>query len=405
MTPLITFISFGSLGRSGGNSSGGARRQSDHTVPPPISRAPVISSTYQHTGQEPVVPGVYNPIRSRALLPRERQLRRESNNNTTSQGGASLPAATAGRLLNDGTISVDDVDDSGYTEAIPAGYRQLIDRMLIGGTSGRRGAARRHTHSGTDDDDEEDDDDDYDYDYDDDEEMYDSTSGESSAATTNTMPRTWWQDAVAGGNPSPAALRERAEIERQRQRHHQQFNMFVAAGGHRARPMHFNAVPDRNFFLPFHTGILSNHHLRQRHRRGRQNRNGAGINHLDFFPGEDLSDLLNFLEANAPPPPPSRPMSPTRPIKLTKLQEELTANTDYSRRVPDANFRDSAETLTAKSLEIVCTQCTGSLFDKENIWATSCGHVICNACVDAFPGASKSCGACKKRVLKKSLVH
>ncbi|KAJ2485997.1 hypothetical protein IWW47_005522, partial [Coemansia sp. RSA 2052] len=154
--------------------------------------------------------------------------------------------------------------------------------------------------------------------------------------------------------------------------------------------MHFAAARDANFFLPFHTGILSHHHMQHRRRaQRRQDRNGS-INHLDFFPGEDLGDLLSFLEANAPPPPPSRPMSPARPVKLTKLQEELSANPDYSRRVPDVNYRDSAETPTGKSLEIVCTQCTGSLFDKEHIWATSCGHVICNACVEAFAGASKS---------------
>ncbi|KAJ1652924.1 hypothetical protein GGF38_005249, partial [Coemansia sp. RSA 25] len=346
----------------------------------------------------PVEPGVYNPIRSRALLPHERQRRREGNNAPTAaaaaQNGSPLPTATAGRLLNDGTISVDDVDDSAYTEAIPAGLHQIVGRWFAG-DNGRRGAGRGRARGDTDEDDEDDDEHE-----DDDEEMYYSTSEESSAATASaSVPRQWWRDSVPGS--SSAARRGRAELER----HAPGLALFGGGGGGGGRQMHFAAARDANFFLPFHTGILSHHHMQHRRRaQRRQDRNGS-INHLDFFPGEDLGDLLSFLEANAPPPPPSRPMSPARPVKLTKLQEELSANPDYSRRVPDVNYRDSAETPTGKSLEIVCTQCTGSLFDKEHIWATSCGHVICNACVEAFAGASKSCGACKKRVMKRSLVH
>ncbi|KAJ2244365.1 hypothetical protein GGI13_006250 [Coemansia sp. RSA 455] len=357
------------------------------SVPPPISRAPIISRTLAHTGEEPVEPGVYNPIRSRALLPHERQRLREGNNNNSNaspvQQSGSLPSTAAGRLLNDGTISVDDVDDSGYTEATTrTGMGSwAIRHGRRPGAGGSRG--RRETDDDDDDDDEE-------------EELYYTTSDEGSAAGTSTnAPRQWWRDPNSGG-PS-FARRGQAELDR----------LALFGGG---RPLRYTAAHEPTFFLPLHTGILSHHHHLRQQRRRAQRRHGrdggsGGINHLDFFPGEDLGDLLSFLEANAPPPPPSRPLSPARPIKLTKPQEGLVANPDYSRKVPEANFRDSTETLTSKSLEIVCTQCTSSLFDKEHIWATPCGHVICNACVETFASASKSCSACRKRVLKKSLVH
>ncbi|KAJ2746324.1 hypothetical protein GGI20_001446 [Coemansia sp. BCRC 34301] len=348
-----------------------------HPVPPPISRAPIISRTYQHTGDEPVEPGVYNPIRSRALLPHERQRRREGNNPPAAQGGTSLPTATAGRLLNDGTISVDDVDDSGYAEALSAASRQNVRRMYPGGA---------YYHGGSNDEQEDDDD--------------DEEGEETGYSTTEEGPsvsRQWRRD--MGSSGPLGARRGRSQLEFA----NPALALFGGGGG--GRHLRYVAAQEANLLLPLHAGILSHHmqHIRRTQRRQDQNGN---INHLDFFPGEDLGDLLSFLEANAPPPPPSRPMSPTRPIKLTKLQEELAANPDYSRRVPDANYRDSAEAPTGKSLEIVCTQCTGSLYDKEHIWATPCGHVICNDCVvEAFAGASKLCGACKKRVMKKSLVH
>ncbi|KAJ2877525.1 hypothetical protein H4R27_006177 [Coemansia aciculifera] len=364
------------------------RHQSGHSVPPPISRAPIISRTSVHTGVEPVEPGVYNPIRSRALLPHERQRRREGSNNASpAQQSGSLPSTAAGRLLNDGTISVDDVDDSGYTEATTrTGLHQGMGSWAIG--HGRRAGAGRSRGRGETDDDDDDDDE---------EELYYSTSdeGATTAGASTSAQRQWWRDPSSGG-PS-FARRGQAELDR----------LALFGSG---RPLRYTAAHEPTFFLPLHTGILSHHHHMQQQRRRAQRRHGrdggsGGINHLDFFPGEDLGDLLSFLEANAPPPPPSRPLSPARPIKLTKLQEGLVANPDYSRKVPEANFRDSTETLTSKSLEIVCTQCTSSLFDKEHIWATPCGHVICNACVETFASASKSCSACKKRVLKKSLVH
>ncbi|KAJ2349311.1 hypothetical protein GGH91_000886 [Coemansia sp. RSA 2671] len=345
----------------------------------------LISRSHVHTGNEPVVPGVYNPIRSRALLPHERLRRREDNNRAASgQQSAPLPSTTAGRLLSDGTISVDDVDDSGYAEATRAGHHHQ-------GAGNGTGAGRRRGRDETDNDDSEDDD----GDEDDDEEgeMYSTTSDEGSAASGSIGARGQrWRHPFPGGSPfvhrGPVDLGQMALLGRQ---------------------LRYTGAHEQALFLPLHPGILSHHHhhhMQYQRRRGqRRHRGSGGINHLDFFPGEDLGDLLSFLEANAPPPPPSRPLSPARPLKLTKHQEGLAANPDYSRKVPEANFRDSAETQTSKSLEIVCTQCTSSLFDKEHIWATPCGHVICNSCVEIFASASKTCKACKKRVQKKSLVH
>ncbi|KAJ2845679.1 hypothetical protein IWW36_004685 [Coemansia brasiliensis] len=133
-------------------------------------------------------------------------------------------------------------------------------------------------------------------------------------------------------------------------------------------------------------------------------RTNSHITPFDFFPGEDISNLLSFLEATTPAPP-TRPMPPLEPLKLSKRQEELAALPEFSRKVPRANFRDASTPPAADTLEIVCTTCSASLFDKEPIWAPTCGHIICNACVAAITGASRNCTACKKRIFKKSLVH
>ncbi|KAJ2501831.1 hypothetical protein GGH96_001592 [Coemansia sp. RSA 1972] len=146
------------------------------------------------------------------------------------------------------------------------------------------------------------------------------------------------------------------------------------------------------YVFPFHPGMVPQH-VRGNH-----------ITPFDFFPGEDISNILSFLEATTPAPP-VRPMAPLQPLKLSKRQEELSLQPDFSRKVPAANFRDETELPTADSLEIVCTHCSSSLFDKEPVWAPTCGHTMCNSCVDGITGASRACTACKKRVVKKSLVR
>ncbi|KAJ2348651.1 hypothetical protein GGF43_004531, partial [Coemansia sp. RSA 2618] len=148
------------------------------------------------------------------------------------------------------------------------------------------------------------------------------------------------------------------------------------------------------FVFPFHPGMVPQH-MRGSH---------SHITPFDFFPGEDISNLLSFLEATTPAPP-TRAIAPLQPLKLSKRQEELALLPEYSRKVPQANFRDAAGPLLQDALEIVCTHCTASLFDREPVWAPTCGHVMCNSCVDAIAGASRACTACKKRVFKKSLVR
>ncbi|KAJ2682009.1 hypothetical protein IWW39_006166, partial [Coemansia spiralis] len=191
---------------------GRGQRQPGNPAPPPISRAPAISRSHVHTGNEPVVPGVYNPIRSRALLPHERLRRREDNNRAASgQQSAPLPSTTAGRLLSDGTISVDDVDDSGYAEATRAGHHHQ-------GAGNGTGAGRRRGRDETDNDDSEDDD----GDEDDDEEgeMYSTTSDEGSAASGSIGARGQrWRHPFPGGSPfvhrGPVDLGQMALLGRQ----------------------------------------------------------------------------------------------------------------------------------------------------------------------------------------------
>ncbi|KAJ2147132.1 hypothetical protein IWW43_004932 [Coemansia sp. RSA 1935] len=177
-----------------------------------------------------------------------------------------------------------------------------------------------------------------------------------------------------------------------RMRHESQRMMsgFVPHGAQTGAARHARGRPA--YVVPFHPGMMPQH-VRSNH-----------ITPFDFFPGEDISNILSFLEATTPAPP-VRPMAPLQPLKLSKRQEELALQPDFSRKVPAANFRDETELPTPDSLEIVCTHCSSSLFDKEPVWAPTCGHTICNSCVDAIAGASRACTACKKRVVKKSLVR
>ncbi|KAJ2004305.1 hypothetical protein GGI04_001508 [Coemansia thaxteri] len=335
----------------------GSRRRS---AARPSAAAPtfVIASRQPHTGHEPVEPGVYRPIRTHALLPHERLSRREDPG-AAAAAAAPLPPSSAGRLLRDGTVSVDDVDDSAYAASAGAERRRMEEG---GGSSGGARAHWRYIDEG-------------------DSSPSDSSDGASdgSPAAAGSAHRTWWGPA--------AGIRDG-------------FHLRAAAA--MGFPPHMAAM-----------GFISHHMHGHRHRLAHGPRRHAAaaraISAFDFFPGEDLGDLLSFLDASAPPPPPSRPLSPAPPLRLSKQQEELAALPAFSRRVPDANFRDAPsappDAPPSKALEIVCIQCADPLTDRDNVWATPCGHVMCSACVAAIAGSSKACAACKRRFMKKGLVQ
>ncbi|KAJ1954827.1 hypothetical protein EC988_002221 [Linderina pennispora] len=150
--------------------------------------------------------------------------------------------------------------------------------------------------------------------------------------------------------------------------------------------------------FPFHPG-LQIHHFAGNH--------DIGPSPFDFFDGDDMADIISFIEANAPPAQPSsRRGREMQPLKLNSLQLDLAKLPEYTRAVPEPNFRDADMGLvTCDSSQIVCVECKDALYAQDPIWAPSCGHVLCNSCYDAFKGQYKKCAACGKRTAKKNLVH
>ncbi|KAJ1769306.1 hypothetical protein LPJ74_004133, partial [Coemansia sp. RSA 1843] len=280
--------------------------------------------------------------------------------------------AFAGRETPDGAIDVEDVDETMYNQASQRTRRpgDIVSQMY-------------NSDNDTDDDfhyggeEEEDEDDDN---------MFDSVEIDEMADEDDEMQ-----------NSIMFLQHQGVSLPRRRGRNHTELAGsgadFYNTRGRRARGA---------YIFPFHPGLIQ-HGLIQRGGGG-----GAGsgrFNPLDYYANDDIDSLLSFLDATTPAPPPSRPLSPLEPIKLTANQEKLAASDEYSRQVPQANFRDNVHTSTGDDMEIVCTQCTGSLFEKEAIWAPKCGHIMCNQCVEGITGATKTCTACKKRIAKKTLVH
>ncbi|KAJ1805421.1 hypothetical protein LPJ75_005317 [Coemansia sp. RSA 2598] len=382
-----------------------------------MMQAPIISDVLQHTGDEPVVPGVYNPIHSRPLLPHERQhhVQRVARPDASS---ALLPSSVAGRETADGSIDVEDVDPTPYAEAATRveQMRQRSDRasrmrhafgQRLMDTAARGGMGRY----GDDNDDYDIDEDDYDRGYGFNGDGGGEQGGSGSASTDEygrllplafpphahvVIPRTG-ESAVdlffRDLNSRPEAARWRAGgAARTSQRQ--------SSRGQRTRDGSRRRSGSQRPVFPFHPGLIPHHF-----RRGASGR----ISPFDFFHSEDIGDLLAFIDANAPAPPPQPPQPPLPALRLTKQQQELAKKDDYTRTVPDANYRDAPRDAAALSspeaMEIVCTLCEGTLYEKEPAWASSCGHVICNACYGDFSGASKLCSACSKRMVKSRMVH
>ncbi|KAJ2080991.1 hypothetical protein H4R24_002660 [Coemansia sp. RSA 988] len=328
-----------------------ARQRAGLQLQPGAGGGTFVPHALPHTGDEPVEAGVYYPIRARAMLPNQRQRQREREEARAASSTAAASPALAGRETADGSIDVEEVEENGtdtddsFVDDMDVDLDDIIDDVDVESyVSG--------SDDGVDD--------------------GGSPMRPEGAAVQSIMDylamRREGQRMMAGGGPAMA---------------HD-----VHSG-----PVHHTRGRRPTFIFPF-PGMVPPHM-----------RSGAnGITPFDFIPGEDISNLLTFLEATTPAPP-ARPMTPMRPLRLSKRQEELAALPDFSRKVPSANYRDASEALTAESLEIVCTLCSSTLFDKMPVWAPTCGHVLCSSCVDGFTAASKTCSACKKRVLKKSLVH
>ncbi|PIA12924.1 hypothetical protein COEREDRAFT_83805 [Coemansia reversa NRRL 1564] len=333
-----------------------ARQRAGLQLQPGAGPGTFVPHALPHTGDEPVEAGVYYPIRARAMLPNQRQRQRQQEREeerVTSSTAAASPAI-AGREMADGAIDVEEVEggitdtDGSFVEDMDVDLDDIIEDVDEG------------TYMDGSDDDVDDD--------------GGSPMRPDGAAVQSIMDylamRREGQRMMTGAGPA----------------------MPMAHDAH-AGPAYHTRGRRPTFIFPF-PGMVPPHMRAAAH----------NITSFDFFPGEDISNLLSFLEATTPAPP-VRPMTPMRPLRLTKRQEELASLPDFSRKVPNANYRDASEALTPDSLEIVCTQCSGTLFDKLAVWAPTCGHVLCSSCVDAFTSASKTCTACKKRVLKKSLVH
>ncbi|KAJ2710967.1 hypothetical protein H4R19_003483 [Coemansia spiralis] len=299
-----------------------------------------------HTGDEPVEAGVYYPIRARAILPGQRQQRRRrgrtnSNQQQQQRQQNERSVSRAGRETADGAIDVEDVEEGSVVDS-----GDSYDDEDIG---------EGEYMSATDDEDDD--------------------------------------DAGAGGQPQrPGMQAGQAVVEYliRRQETRRMVANGLRAGGTENGP----GGRRPGFMFPFHPGMVPPL------MRGSQGQ----FTPFDFFPGEDISSLLTYLEATTPAPA-TRPMAPPPPLKLSKTQAELAVQPDYTRAVPSANFRDWADPIAPDALEIVCIQCTTTLFDKEPVWAPTCGHILCNTCVEGITAASKACVACRKRTKKTSLVR
>ncbi|KAJ1729376.1 hypothetical protein LPJ61_003555 [Coemansia biformis] len=318
------------------------RQRDGYHLHPGAAPGSFLPHMVSHTGEEPVEPGVYYPIRARAMLPGQRQRQREQGD-AHQQQQQQQAVSRVGRETADGAIDVEDVDEGSAADSDGS----FIDDM------------------GSD--------------------LDEIVEGEFMTASDD--------DDGAGLPMLPDGRAGQTVIDYLML---QQENRRMMAGELRAGgPAHGTRGRRRpTFAFPFHPDMVPAH-MRPGH---------GHITSFDFFPGEDISALLTYLEATTPAPP-ARPMAPAPPLKLSKRQEELAAQACFSRAVPPANFRDSTDPAKPDELEIVCVQCTSTLFDKEPVWAPACGHIMCNACVDGFTGASKSCVACRKRIMKKALVH
>ncbi|KAJ2454063.1 hypothetical protein EV183_001786 [Coemansia sp. RSA 2336] len=306
----------------------------------------LVPHVLPHTGDEPVEAGVYYPIRARAVLPGQRQRqqqRQRANDSAAAAAAAAAPVSAAGRETADGAIDVEEVEEEEDEEGTEVSDTSYIDDEDMADVI-----------------------DDVELDGVMDEADYDSES-----------------EAMRPDETASQTIMDYLMMRREGQRMMSGFMPAHDAQGMRGRPPFMYQFP----------------HMMSQHMR-----TNSHITPFDFFPGEDISNLLSFLEATTPAPP-TRPMPRLEPLKLSKRQEELAALPDFSRKVPRANFRDATTPPAPDTLEIVCTACAASLFDKEPIWAPTCGHIICNACVAAITGASRNCTACKKRIFKKSLVH
>ncbi|KAI9468042.1 hypothetical protein IWW42_003727 [Coemansia sp. RSA 1085] len=308
----------------------------------------LVPHVLPHTGDEPVEPGVYYPIRARAVLPGQRQRQHRQQQQQQQQrasDSAAAPASAVGRETADGAIDVEEVAEEVAEEEEGT---EVSDASYI-----------------------------------DDEDMADVIDDAELDEAIDESDYGSESEAMRPDETASQTIMDYLMMRREGQRMMSGFMPAHDAQGMRGRPPYMYQFP----------------HMMPQHMR-----TNSHITPFDFFPGEDISNLLSFLEATTPAPP-TRPMPPLEPLKLSKRQEELAALPDFSRKVPRANFRDATTPPAADTLEIVCTTCSASLFDKEPIWAPTCGHIICNACVAGIAGASRNCTACKKRIFKKSLVH
>ncbi|KAJ1673746.1 hypothetical protein EV182_004643 [Spiromyces aspiralis] len=122
-----------------------------------------------------------------------------------------------------------------------------------------------------------------------------------------------------------------------------------------------------------------------------------------------ITALFDALEEDTPRQP-SRPRQPLSPPKLTPAQEKLASNPEYTRTVPPINSGDPAVQDNVDHSQqqnaMVCAECANMLTTLvAPLWASRCGHVICNSCFEAIRSKTKKCPSCGSRVYKKGFVR
>ncbi|KAJ2357468.1 hypothetical protein H4S01_006486, partial [Coemansia sp. RSA 2610] len=265
-----------------------ARQRAGLHFQPGLTPGTLVPHVLPHTGDEPVEAGVYYPIRARAMLPNQRQ--RQQQQRQRDANPATPPVAAAGRETADGSIDVEDVEET--EEGSVVSDTSFIDDAALDSI------------------------------IDDDDEAIGSASDD------------YESDEDMGGSPmrpdetAGQTIMDYLMMRREGQR--LMASGFAAARDAYTGPARHTRARRPTMGFPLHPGMV-----------GQPMRVGTHFTPFDFFPGEDISNLLSFLEATTPAPP-VRPMAPIQPLKLSKRQEELAALPDFSRKVPPANFRDAA---------------------------------------------------------------
>ncbi|KAJ1922163.1 hypothetical protein H4219_000025 [Mycoemilia scoparia] len=122
-----------------------------------------------------------------------------------------------------------------------------------------------------------------------------------------------------------------------------------------------------------HPSLHGHHFMANRPRRNLPN--GMYATEEDINNG-NIAQLIEEMEQARRRP--TRPYQPN-PLKLTKRQESLSNNPQYTRKVPPVNSGEPPDakadpTSLSKIPRLVCASCTEQLLASAPVWAPKCGH-------------------------------